>query len=167
MECNDLFFDKKKIKISTIFLVSLIVSLLMSAAWITYAIQKEEREQRRLSQFYSQNISQKISLFFQSLAQNLSPIYTMLVLQKGGTENFASIADHVLRSNAEIININLAKDGIVSDVFPYESNSVAVGHDLLQAENRKQEAILARVSRKITLAGPFNLVQGGTGIAFR
>lgn len=43
----------------------------------------------------------------------------------------------------------------------------ALGHDLLQAEDRKQEAILARESKKMTLSGPFNLVQGGTGIAFR
>lgn len=44
---------------------------------------------------------------------------------------------------------------------------MAIGHDLLRAENRKQEAMLAKMSRKITLSGPFDLVQGGTGIAFR
>lgn len=167
MECNNLLLDKKRINISIIFLLVFTLSLLASAAWIAYAVQKEERELQRLSQFYSHNISQKISLFFQSLAQNLNPIYIMLVLQKGGTANFTYIAEHVRKSNAEIININLAKDGIVSNVYPYDGNSVALGHDLLQAEDRKQEAILARESKKMTLSGPFNLVQGGTGIAFR
>lgn len=167
MECNDLLLDKKKINISIVFFLTFLFSLLASAAWIAHAVQKEERELRRSSQFYSHNISQKLSLLCQTLAQNLNPVYTMLVLQRGGTENFAYIADDVLRSNAEIININLAKDGIVSDVFPYDGNSVAIGHDLLRAEDRKREALLARESKKMTLSGPFDLVQGGTGIAFR
>lgn len=148
MECNNLLLDKKRINISIIFLLVFTLSLLASAAWIAYAVQKEERELQRLSQFYSHNISQKISLFFQSLAQNLNPIYIMLVLQKGGTANFTYIAEHVRKCNAEIININLAKDGIVSHVYPYDGNSVALGHDLLQAEDRKQEAILARNQKK-------------------
>lgn len=65
MECNNLLLDKKRINISIIFLLVFTLSLLASAAWIAYAVQKEERELQRLSQFYSHNISQKISLFFQ------------------------------------------------------------------------------------------------------
>ena len=147
--------------------LSLSLSLLVAAAWIIYAVQHEKRDLQQASQFYSHNISQKISLLFQSLAQNLSPIYTMLVLQDGKTDKFEQLAEGIIKANAEIININLAKDGIVSNVFPYVTNSQALGHNLLRAEDRKQEAILAKESRKMTLSGPFDLLQGGTGLAFR
>lgn len=122
---------------------------------------------QRAAQFYGINISQKLALLFQSLAQNLSPIHTMIVLQGGETENFEQIAQDIIKSNAEIININLARGGVVSNVFPYATNKQALGHNLLQAANRKQEAILAQESKKITLSGPFKLLQGGTGLAFR
>lgn len=91
----------------------------------------------------------------------------MLVLQDGKTDKFEQLAEGIIKANAEIININLAKDGIVSNVFPYVTNSQALGHNLLRAEDRKQEAILAKESRKMTLSGPFDLLQGGTGLAFR
>ena len=127
------------------------LSLLVAAAWIIYAVQHEKRDLLQASQFYSHNISQKISLLFQSLAQNLSPIYTMLVLQDGKTDKFEQLAEGIIKANAEIININLAKDGIVSNVFPYVTNSQALGHNLPRAEDRKQEAMLAKESRKMTL----------------
>lgn len=167
MEHDHLAHKTKKLNIYTISCASFTLSLLVAAAWIIYAVQHEKRDLQQASQFYSHNISQKISLLFQSLAQNLSPIYTMLVLQDGKTDKFEQLAEDIIKANAEIININLAKDGIVSNVFPYVTNSQALGHNLLQAEDRKREAILAKESRQMTLSGPFDLLQGGTGLAFR
>lgn len=88
MEHDHLAHNTKKLNIYTIFCVSFTLALFVAAAWIIYVVQHEKRDLQQASQFYSHNISQKISLLFQSLAQNLSPIYTMLVLQDGKADKF-------------------------------------------------------------------------------
>lgn len=57
----------------------------------------------------------------------------------------------------------LAKDGIVSQVYPLKGNEQALGLDMLNNPQRKKEARLAKQSREYTIAGPYELVQGGTG----
>lgn len=57
----------------------------------------------------------------------------------------------------------IAKDGVVTQVYPLKGNENAIGLDMLENPERKEEARLARDSGEYTIAGPFELVQGGTG----
>ncbi len=59
--------------------------------------------------------------------------------------------------------IEIAKDGIVNSVYPYDVNKAALGLNMLENPNRKKEAILARESGQYTIAGPYELTQGGIG----
>ena len=58
----------------------------------------------------------------------------------------------------------IAKDGIVSQIYPIQGNENAMGFNVLEDSERKKAALLARDSGEYTLAGPFELVQGGTGV---
>ena len=58
----------------------------------------------------------------------------------------------------------IAKDGIVSQIYPIQGNENAMGFNVLEDSERKKAARLARDSGEYTLAGPFELVQGGTGV---
>ena len=58
----------------------------------------------------------------------------------------------------------IAKDGIVSQIYPIQGNENAMGFNMLEDSERKKAARLARDSGEYTLAGPFELVQGGTGV---
>ena len=58
----------------------------------------------------------------------------------------------------------IAKDGIVSQIYPIQENENAMGFNVLEDSERKKAALLARDSGEYTLAGPFELVQGGTGV---
>lgn len=91
----------------------------------------------------------------------------MITWQNGKTDLYEEIAEHLIQIIPETLNINLAKNGIVSHVYPYERNKNALGHNLLLSKTRKEEARLAITTRKVTISGPFKLVQGGTGLAFR
>ena len=59
--------------------------------------------------------------------------------------------------------VELAPDGVVESVYPLAGNEDAIGLDMLQHPERKVEANLAKDSGEYTIAGPFELVQGGTG----
>ena len=57
----------------------------------------------------------------------------------------------------------LAKNGIISQIYPFEGNEEALGLNMLENADRKKEANLAKDSGEYTIAGPFELIQGGTG----
>ena len=65
--------------------------------------------------------------------------------------------DHVISAH------ELAKDGCISQVYPFEENKEAIGLDVLGNPERKAAANLAKDSGEYTLAGPYKLVQGGIG----
>lgn len=160
------YHHKKNINIAVVFLSSLVISVLLTAIFIIASLQNEQVKLQKIAHFYGDHFSQKISTSLQSLSRNLTPLYTMLILHDGRTDHFERVAEHIAHTNPEIININLARNGIVTNVYPYERNKIALGHNLLEAEQRRQEARLARDSRRITLSGPFQLVQGARGSPF-
>ena len=78
-------------------------------------------------------------------------------------EEFADISGNMQDGSRVIKTHELAKDGVVSQVYPVAGNEAAIGLDVLHNPARKKEANLARNSGMYTIAGPFELVQGGTG----
>ena len=76
---------------------------------------------------------------------------------------FAVISDHMQEGKDIIKAHELAKDGIVSQVYPILENQAAIGLDMLENPARKKEATLAKESGEYTIAGPFELAQGGMG----
>lgn len=125
------------------------------------------KEKQRLTQFYGYLFAERISRQFHDLSNDLLPLYTLASVKGWGIEDFNTTAQKISKSRPEIIAINLAPNGIVRHIFPYEENKNTFGHDLLKDEERKNEAELAKETKKITLSGPFHLRQGGVGLAFR
>lgn len=80
-------------------------------------------------------------------------------------EEFAAISSNMQDGSSVIKTHELAKDGVVSQVYPVAGNEAAIGLDMLHNPARKKEANLARNSGMYTIAGPFELVQGGDGRA--
>ena len=78
-------------------------------------------------------------------------------------EEFATISSNMQDGSSVIKAHELAKDGVVSQVYPVVGNEEAIGLDMLENPARKKEANLAKNSGMYTIAGPFELVQGGTG----
>lgn len=78
-------------------------------------------------------------------------------------DEFCSLSGFLQNDETVIEAIEIAKDGIVSQVYPVEGNSEAFGLNMLENSARKTEARLSRDSGKYTIAGPYELVQGGTG----
>lgn len=85
----------------------------------------------------------------------------------GGIDNFDELAARMLQHYQGIGNLQLAPNAVVSQIFPLEGNEAAIGHDLLNDPNRRADVLLAMETREMTLAGPFELVQGGTGVIGR
>lgn len=78
-------------------------------------------------------------------------------------EEFSELSRLMQDENYVICAHELAKDGTVSQVYPLAGNEEAIGLDMLRDSERKAAANLAKDSGEYTIAGPFNLVQGGIG----
>lgn len=76
---------------------------------------------------------------------------------------FSNLAE-LLQDDTDVLQaIELAQDGIVTRAYPLAPNRQALGLNMLEDEERRASANLAKESGKYTIAGPFELVQGGTG----
>ena len=79
-------------------------------------------------------------------------------------KQFATLS-RLMQDEDDIIKVHeIAKDGIVSQIYPMEGNEDVIGLNLIENPERKTEARLARDSGEYTIAGPFELVQGGNGV---
>lgn len=104
------------------------------------------------------------------ISRSLSATYALAAMvrqSKGRVVNFELIATDMLKLYGDIDSLQLAPGGIITYVVPLAGNEKAVGHDLLKDEKRNKEAIAAMNTRKLTLAGPFDLIQGGVAIIGR
>lgn len=100
----------------------------------------------------------------------LSSTYPLaaLVRESGGNaEAFEALAVELLPYYPGASALQLAPGGVVRRIVPLQGNEGAVGHDLLKDPTRDKEAFRARDTGTLTLAGPFNLVQGGLGAVGR
>ena len=79
-------------------------------------------------------------------------------------KQFATLS-RLMQDEDDIIKVHeIAKDGIVSLIYPMEGNEDVIGLNMIENPERKKEARLARDSGEYTIAGPFELVQGGNGV---
>ncbi|XOB61825.1 PAS domain S-box protein [Campylobacterota bacterium DY0563] len=85
----------------------------------------------------------------------------------GDMSSFESFAKMLLSELKSVNNLQLAPNAVVEKIYPLKGNEKAIGHDLFKDDARKKEAFLTKRSHKLTLAGPFKLIQGGIGIIAR
>lgn len=78
-------------------------------------------------------------------------------------EGFSTLASMLPNEDGVVKAFELAPKGVVAEIYPMEENAEAIGLDLLTAHERAADANLAKESMEYTIAGPFELRQGGTG----
>lgn len=79
------------------------------------------------------------------------------------SKEFQALSQMISDDSQIIKAIELAPDGVVKDIYPLKGNEAAFGIDMLNNPARKHEANLAMKSGQYTIAGPYELNQGGLG----
>lgn len=82
-------------------------------------------------------------------------------------QQYAAFAEATLKSKNRIRNIALAKDLVISHMYPMQGNEKALGLDYKRTPSQKDAALEAVAVNKTIVAGPVNLVQGGVGLIGR
>lgn len=159
---NKLKYKKKIWTQSLIFFIATFLAVYFCTFWINQ--NQKKREELKAAYTAESTISRIEAQLNRYLAES--------ELIKNAIENGHILSDgefselcRLMQDNDTVIKVHeIAKDGIVSQVYPLKENEKAIGLNMFENAQRKTEAKLARDSGGYTIAGPYELIQGGTGV---
>ena len=140
---------------------------LLAGLVLTVFIQESRAQQERERMGYIANAigSETYEIMISEMSK--TRVLEAYLMQTGGTyEDFGEIADVLLREDY-VRNVLFAPDGIVDSVFPLEGNEAVIGLNMYEDGAGNKEAQAAIEKKELYIAGPFELIQGGVGIAGR
>lgn len=148
-------------------LVPLIIFLLgmCLVGLIVYKTDTHEKAERHTTaQFNAATYGERIKNEIITGIEITNTLEQILISEDGEINHFDTIAENIISDS--IASIQLAPDGIVTDIYP--ANGIEAGKiDLLHDKDRKEISCYARDHHTIITQGPFELKQGGLGIAVR
>ena len=145
-----------------VFFVTLVLFLGITAL---IELSRQNREQEQMKYIASTVSAQAYEILSEKLSK-AETLEALIIKNNGGTEDFSRVAELIL-SGDRIRNVLLAPGGVVTNVYPLEDNEKVLGMDLTGSNPGDKEAIYSIKNDALTLAGPFELAEGGVGIAGR
>jgi len=147
--------DKGWVRTTIAFISTLILCLLLVVAMVfnRYRVERLTMEQLILEK------SIQINNVITKLLYKTQMLSSLVLHSSGEVQNFDQIAATIVDDPA-ILNILIAPDGVVSDVYPLEGNEEVIGFDFFSENAGNKEAVLAKETGELVLGGPFVAVQG-------
>ncbi len=152
-------------------LIAALIAFLLAGAAAVGVVRQSEQYRLQEQRAHLTDLADLAGDAIQNSTQRLlSATYALAALVRqgrGSIANFDAIASEMLAFFPGAGSLQLAPGGIVQQIVPLAGNEKAIGHNLLQDPTRNKEAFLARDTGRLTLAGPFELKQGGLGAVGR
>lgn len=148
-------------------LVPLIIFLLgiCLVGFIVYKTDTHEKNERHITaQLNATTYGERIKNEIASGIEITDALKQILISENGEINQFDTIAENLM--SASIESVQLAPDGVVTDIYPAEGNE-AGKIDLIHDKDRGEISCYARDNHTVITQGPFELKQGGYGIAVR
>jgi two-component system sensor histidine kinase ChiS len=157
------------------YLLSVLAGYLVAAAlfavtlWVVHLEEEKAREELR---------AQAVAQLSTVRARLEGIINSTLFLTRGlvahvaargdiGSEEFNGLAHELMSHSRHIRNIGLARNNVISHMYPLAGNASALGLHYLDLPAQRGAVLRAIDSRRTVLAGPVALVQGGEGLINR
>ena len=159
---RDKIINKKAMRLWTglVFVATFILILICS-----YLLNLNQKKDEELKAVYTADTT--VNRLEAQLNKYLSESNLMKHIIENGYDidiaDFSTLSSLIEDDRHIIEAYELAKNGIISQIYPFEGNEEALGLNMLENADRKKEANLAKDSGEYTIAGPFELIQGGSG----
>ena len=148
-------------------IVPLIVFLLgiCLVGLIVYKTDSHETEQRHITaQLNATTYGERIKNEITNGIAITDALKQVLISENGKIDQFDTIAENLISDSIE--SVQLAPDGIVTDIYPARGNEEGK-IDLIHDKERSKLSCYARDNHTVITQGPFKLNQGSYGIAVR
>lgn len=157
-------------KRSFILFISVLTFLTVSAIGIYWAHLSQALIEKEHDILLNQIATTQASSIERRLTLSLAAtqVISQEVIQAhGDLSNFDRIAENTLSSIGGINNLQLAPDGVITKIFPLEGNESAIGLNILKHPVYREATLHSIKNKKLMVAGPFQLVQGGIALLGR
>ena len=132
---------------------------------IVYKTDTHEKEQRHITaQLNATTYGERIKNEITTGIEITDTLKQVLISVDGEIHHFDTIAGNLMSDSIE--SVQLAPNGVVTDIYPADRNE-AGKIDLIHDKDRGKISCYARDNHTIITQGPFELKQGGYGIAVR
>jgi PAS domain S-box-containing protein len=151
-------------------LMALLVFALALAAYVGERINEEQHATAQRAR-----VQNDLTRFRNALERNLNSniqlvrgLVGVIALQPDlDQEKFALVARPLFDDSTQLRNLAAAPDLVVRMIYPLTGNEKAINLDYRAVPEQWAAVELARDTRRIALAGPVNLIQGGIGLVAR
>ena len=148
-------------------LLSVLVFIIGAIVVITlgYNAKKSQDELNRSKvELNATTCAQRIQLDIMQGINITNTLEQVIISDDGEIQKFSEIAEDMMTDYVQ--SIQIAPNGVVTEIYPAAENE-AGKIDLIHDKDRGKISCYARDNDVITMQGPFNLNQGGSGIAIR
>lgn len=152
--------NKLKRKTGLFFIIVMSVMLIC----FNFLIQFEVNKEKISASYTAEDTVRKIETQLGRYLEN-SEMFKNIISSKHtiSDEQFNQLASYMKKNKNVIEAYELAPNGIIEKAYPLKGNEKVIGMNTLELPERQKEANIARKSGEYTIAGPYELKQGGTG----
>ena len=164
----------KKLKIAFwLPLLALIIGAIFVAALVRGVHVENEKHAEKLERMNAETCSERMHGELNKGVSLVTTLEQVIISERGNVNSFEKIADNLMMDSQSeyygksfIRCLQLAPGGVVSRIYPLEDNEEGM-IDLINDKDRGFICRYARDNDKLIIQGPFNLAQGGKGVAIR
>lgn len=155
--------DQKTIRMRALFVFVITFLIVLGASVLLN--QNQERGERLKAIYTAESTVSRVESQLNRYLAKSDLIKKMIESGMDVESNLFDTLSEFMQDERHVIEAHeIAKDGIINLIYPMEGNKASMGLNMFEHPERKQEARLAKESGDYTIAGPFELVQGGTGV---
>lgn len=159
-------------KTITAVIVAIITMVVLSG--VSFTMLRHEIEQEKVRYRYiAENEADHIVTIIDCIMARTNTLKALVQDHRGDITFFDEVAGNVYESVREetgvrLKNLAVAPDGVVASVYPYEGNESLMGFNFMDlSQPGNAEAKEAYEKNETILTNPFELIQGGMGMAGR
>lgn len=164
----------KKLKIAVwLPLMALIIGAIFVATLVRGVRVENEKHAEKLERMNAETCSERMHGELNKGVSLVTTLEQVIISERGNVNSFEKIADNLMMDSQSeyygksfIRCLQLAPGGVVSRIYPLEDNEEGM-IDLINDKDRGFICRYARDNDKLIIQGPFNLAQGGKGVAIR
>lgn len=145
-------------------LMTFIVGCLILAAVLYHSYYINREQVRTITELNASTYAERLCDDMNRGVAITDALKAIIISGNGTIDNFEKVSENLVSDFVQ--SIQIAPDGIVTEIYPTEGNKEGK-IDLIHDEKRGEICRYGRDNNCVTMQGPFDLKQGGRGIAVR
>ena len=155
---------KKHNKMYILPVLVFVFGCLTAAAILSHSYKANQTQVRTITELNAATYTERLQNDMNRGIAITDTLEEIIISENGKIEKFQKVAENLMTDYIQ--SIQIAPDGVVTDIYP-EAGNEAGKIDLINDESRGEICRYGRDNDLVTMQGPFELKQGGSGIAIR